>query len=174
MLFLLTLVAATLRWFKKVVYQTNHINVEKLLLEHERFRQSIRLLLMDTWQVEEPHITTMIKDLYRICPNLFDTLLSKSDQESLRSSLIEQDDEDDEIILQSDKRHKDVAATGRLRIKYCREVLQVPLRASDSLMTTGFKSQLRKAFAEDYGVQNVMYFGVHPFQWCRRIGFTSR
>ena len=174
LLVLLTPITATPRWFKKVVYQTNHINVEKLLLEHERLRQSIRLLLMNTWRADEPQITSVVKDLYRKCPTLFDTLLSRSEQESLRSSLIEHDNEDDEIVLQSDDTHKLVTATGRLRSKYCREVLQVPLRASDSLMSTDLKSQLRSAFANDYSMHNVVYFGVNSFQWCKKIGFTSR
>ena len=129
---------------------------------------------MDTWENDEPQVTAVVKTLYRKCPTLFDTLLSRSDQESLRSSLIKHDEEEDEIILQSDDMHKRVTATGRLSTKYCTEILHMPNRASDSLMTTHFKSQLRSAFAEDYGVSNVIYFGAYSFQWCRKISFTSR
>ena len=157
-----------------MVYQTNHINVERLLLEHECLRQSIRLILMDTWETDEPHITAVVKALYHNCPTLFNTLLSTSDQQSLRSLLIEHNEEEDEIVLQSDVAHKHVTATGRLDIKHCKETLQVPIRASDPLMTTRFKSQLRGAFAKDYGIPNVTYFGPYSFQWCKRIGFTSR
>ena len=171
---LLTGPAETRRWFKRVMYQTNHINVERLLLEHERLRQSIRLILIDTLKADEPQITAVVISLHRNCPTLFDTLLSRSDQQSLRSSLIEYDEEDDEIVLQSDEMHKHVIATGRLSTKYCQEILQVLVRASDSLMTTLFKSQLESAFAKDCTILNVMYFGAYGFQSCKRIGFTSR
>lgn len=119
---------------------------------------------MDAWKIEEPQITTLIKNLYRTCPSLFDTLLSKSDQDSLRSLLVEHDNENDKIVLQPNTRHKNITATGRLRTKYCKEVLKVLLCASDPLTTTDFKSQLRNAFAQDYNMQNVMYFGPYGFQ----------
>ena len=122
--------------------------------------------------MDEPEITAIVKELYRRCPTLFDTLLSRSEQESLRSSLTDHD-EDDEITLQSDAVHKHVTAIGRLRLKYCQDILQVPIRASDPLMTPQFKSQLRKALALDYNMANIMYFGAHPFQWCKKVGFTS-
>ncbi|KAL9036395.1 MAG: hypothetical protein Q9180_004325 [Flavoplaca navasiana] len=159
------------RYFKKVVYQTNHVNVERLLLEHENLRQSVRLLLLDAWPDEE-QVTAVMKDIYRKCPTLFESLVSKSEQDSLRSSLIGIDD-DDEITLQSDPLHQHVTATGRLKPKYCREVLKVPTRANDPLTTIEFKTQLRRAFTQDYRQPNVIYLGPHGFQWCRKVGFTS-
>ena len=156
-----------------MVYQTNHVKVEKLLLEHERLRQSIRLIIMKAWEVEEPQITAVVTDLYRKCPLLFDTF-SRSEQESFRSSLIEQDQDEDEITLQSDDMHRHVTATGRLETKYCKEILLLPIRASDPLMTTNFKSQLRMAFAEDYSIPNVIQFGTYSIQWCKKVAFTAR
>ena len=169
---------ATSRWFKKVVYQTNHINVEKLLLEHESLRQSVRLILLDTWLEDEPKVTGIIKDIYRLCPTLFDTMLSRIEQQDLRSLFIQHEDEQSEATLredgiQADTMHKHVTATGQLRINYCKDTLQVPTRASDPLMTPAFKSQLREAFTQDYNIPNIMYFGVSAFQWFKKIAFTS-
>lgn len=49
---------------------------------------------------------------------LFDTLLSRLDSESLRSSLIEDGEElDDELVLQPDDKREYVTTTGRLRTK---------------------------------------------------------
>ena len=125
--------------FKKDVYQTNHIDVEKHLLLHEGLRQSVRLLLMDAFKEDEPTITEVVKELYRNCPTLFQVLITRSEQTSL---LAEQgsEEEEDTMTLQSDKDHRDVTAIGRLGARYCKNTLRVPLRASDALMTTYFKS----------------------------------
>lgn len=142
----------------------NHIKIEKLLLKHECLRQSIWLIIMNTWKSDESLITVIIKDLYQKCSFLFDTLLFRSEQASLQSSLIECKNEKNEIILQSDSSHKHVIATDHLKSRYCKEVLQISICISDSLMTTKFKSQLRKAFAKDYNLKNVMYFETLTFQ----------
>ncbi|KAL9035756.1 MAG: hypothetical protein Q9180_004684 [Flavoplaca navasiana] len=161
------------RLFKQLVYQTNHINVEKLLLSSENLRQSIRLILLGAWKGIEPQATAVVKELYSKCPLLFDTLVSKSERSILRLSLQDPDGEEDELALQSDGLHKRVTAIGRLQPKYCKEVLRLPIRASSVFMTHSFKSQLRSAFTTDYNMPNVIYFGPHAFQWCRKVGFSS-
>jgi len=165
----------TVRWFKKVVYQTNHIKVEKLLLEHECLQQSIQLILMNTWENDEFVITDIIKNLYHNCSSFFDILLSRFKQESLCILLTtECEDENDEIILQHDSEHKQVIATDHLKSRYCKEVLWISIRTSDFLMIMKFKLQLREIFAKDYNLSNVMYFEAQTFQWCKKITFTFR
>lgn len=123
---------------------------------------------------EEPTITSLLKDLYRKCPNLFDTLLPRSEQQILRSALAVDEEEEDLMALLEDEIHRHVTAIGRFKTKYCREVLGVPTRTSDTeLMTLVFKSLLRNAFATDYSLPNMMYFGASSFQWCKKISFTS-
>jgi len=161
-------------WFKKIVYQTNHRNVEKMLLSHESLQQSLRLILMDAYDSEEPKITSLVKSLYRKCPTLFNTLLPRSEQKSLRSQ-VEEDEEEDSMSLESDDHHRHVTATGCLSATYCKNVLQVPTCSSDSaLMTSSFESQLREALARDYRIPAVMHFGNNRFQWCKKVSFTTR
>ena len=57
--------------FKKDVYQTNHIDVEKHLLLHEGLRQSVRLLLMDAFREEEPTITWWSRNFTAIARHCF-------------------------------------------------------------------------------------------------------
>ncbi len=152
----------------------NHIKIEKLLLKHKCLHQSIQLILMNTWKSDESLITVIIKDLYWKCSSFFNTLLFRSEQASLQSSLIECKNEKNEIILQSDNSHKHIIATDYLRSRYCKEVLQISICISDFLMITRFKSQLKEAFAKNYNLKNVMYFKTLIFQWCKKIAFTFK
>jgi hypothetical protein len=58
------------RWFKQVVYQTNHRNIERLMLRKESFRQTLRLLLLGAYTEEEPDTTAIVQELSRSCPSL--------------------------------------------------------------------------------------------------------
>ena len=115
-----------------------------------------------------------MKDLYRKCFTLFQTFLPAAERKSLRDSLEEQEDEDDWIV-QSDKAHDHVTVTGCLTAKYCNEIMLVPTRPSDTnLMTPDFKFQLRTALAKGYGIPNVMHFGYLWLQWCKKLTFAAK
>jgi hypothetical protein len=49
----------SVRVFKKIVYQTNHFNVEKSLLLRENFQQTARLLLPDAFASSDPELTVL-------------------------------------------------------------------------------------------------------------------
>ena len=162
-------------WFKKVVYQTNHSRVEKLLLLHESLRQSFRLILMDAFADDEPEITSMVKLQYRKCPKLFDTLLTRSEQQSLHSkeALDEEEDDYEELALQSDDAHRHTTVTGCLASHYIKNNLKLPVRSTDPLMTPHFRAMLRRAFETDYGMANVFHFGTTRMRWCKKVSFIS-
>lgn len=130
---------------------------------------------MNTWKTDESKIILIVKDLYHNCSIFFDTLLSRSEQDSLWSSLINLDEENnDEMILQFNYTLHKIIATDQLMKKYCKEILKVSTRSSDVLITSFFKSQLRTAFTQNYQMTNVMYFEIQNFQWCCRIEFISK
>lgn len=61
------------RKFKKQIFGTNYRNLEKDLLLKENLRQSLRFLLVGSF--DDKLATTLVKDLYTQCPALFSTLL---------------------------------------------------------------------------------------------------
>lgn len=62
------------------------------------------------------------------------------------------------LYVPTDKAHGNVTAIGRLGARYCKNILRLPLRASDALMTTYFKSLLRSAYGREPGLPNLMHF----------------
>ncbi|KAN0085068.1 hypothetical protein V8E54_001535, partial [Elaphomyces granulatus] len=52
------------RWFKKIVYHTNHSNVERSLLNRENVQQTVRLLLAHACQHSDPELTSLFTELY--------------------------------------------------------------------------------------------------------------
>lgn len=137
------------------------------MLSRESQRQTIRLILMNAYQKKKSNISKMYIELYRKCSTLFDSLLSRSKQQSLRSSraLLENDDENSSIALQSDSMHRQIIAIECLSFKYCREVLELFTQASDvKLMTFDFKSQLRNALKKNFDILNVMHFETTEIQ----------
>jgi len=52
------------RWFKKIVYHTNHSNVERSLLNRENVQQTVRLLLAHAFQHSDPELTSLFTELY--------------------------------------------------------------------------------------------------------------
>ena len=136
------------RYFKKIVYQTNHSNVEKTMLLKENLGQTVRLLLMDGFKQAEPKATQMIKEIHSCCPSLFTTLLPRSEQMQL------DDDSESRLSVVQDRYHLQPKAIGCLEPKYCREVLKLPTRSSEdsAVMSEPFKAALREAYQSDYKV----------------------
>jgi len=72
----------------------NHRNIEKILLTHESFRQSVHLILLDAFS-KKSQITQILKSLYRTCSTLFKIILLNVEQKSL-NTLAEEKNEYDE------------------------------------------------------------------------------
>jgi hypothetical protein len=152
------------RWFKQVVYQTNHRNIERLMLRKESFRQTLRLLLLGAYTEEEPDTTAIVQELSRSCPSLFETLLPRSE---IESQILEDDDES--LAVLDDEWHKRVKVTGRLQPTYVRNVLHLPSRASK--IPQPLRLALTQAFHNDFEMPNERIFGSGPLQWCKKVSF---
>jgi hypothetical protein len=154
-------------WFKKIVYHTNHISVERALLGRENVQQTVRLVLMNAFKHSDHELTELMHSLFADCPSLFEALLPRSEQESLKQN----DEADSMMRLPEDALHKRPAAIGRIQPKYCKEVLKLPMY--DRQMSDQFKSGLRKAYADDYRLPNIYHFGHTAIQWCKKLAFTD-
>jgi len=64
------------RYFKKVIYTTNHLRPERDLLQKENIRQTLRLVLAGSF-IDDAEITRVVKEIYNSCPMLFSTLLPR-------------------------------------------------------------------------------------------------
>jgi hypothetical protein len=156
------------RAFKKVIYTTNHQRPQRDLLHWENIRQTLRLVLTDSF-ANDAKITDVIKDIYAACPTLFSTLLPRSEQLTLDGSLIPENDNDDDEDVQADKQHGRPAVTGCIQAKYCKDMLGLPTRTSH--LTTRFEILLSKAYGTYYNMLNIITFSQSSFQWCKKLSF---
>lgn len=74
-------------------------------------RQLVYLILMWSFEAEDPKVTAIFHDLYRKCPILFETELTKWVMYSLHLTSCENKDED-VFALRSDDRYETVTAIG--------------------------------------------------------------
>lgn len=51
------------RYFKKIIHQTNHVQVEKALLMRQNLLQTIRLILSDGFSESDPILTRLFAGL---------------------------------------------------------------------------------------------------------------
>ena len=151
------------RYFKKIVYYTNHSNIEKTMLLRENLRQTVRLFLLNGFAYTEPKIIQLIKNIHQHCSSLFITLLPRSKQ-----MLFENDDSDSRLsknIVENDE-HFQFNVIGCLELKYCRNVLKLSTRSSENvqMMPRSFKTALAFVYQKDYAIPNLMHFGTNAIQ----------
>jgi len=113
-------------------------------------------------------ITALVRELNENCPTLFETLLTRSEQENFSVALI--DEADSQVMIASDANRLRPAAIGRLQATYCRDFLGLPTRATAAL-PDAFRSALRIAYEKDYGIPNLRHFGKGAIQWCKKVAF---
>ena len=160
------------RAFKKWIYTTNHRHPEKDLLTKENQRQTLRLLLANAFKHSEPTVTKLIKDIHSACPQLFATLLPRSEQMELNGSLVDDAGEDDEEDVQADRAHPLPLVTGCIQPSYIRSKFGLPTRANElsAPAHTSFSKALSDAYGRDYSMPNILVF-TGSFQWCKRLSF---
>jgi hypothetical protein len=159
------------RFFKKVVYNTNHHRVEKELLSKENMRLTLRLILSNAFN-DEPRLTTIIHGIYAQCPSLFSTMLPKSEQ-SISGPTDEENDnnDDDGTQVMPDAQHTQPTVLGCIQAKYCRDTLGLPTRNIN--MTAVFSRALAESYGRDYGMPHIISFPNSTFQWCKKLLFTD-
>ena len=147
------------RYFKKIVYYTNHFNIEKTMLLRENLRQTVRLLLLNGFAYTEPKATQLIKNIHQSCSSFFMILLPRSEQ-----MLLEQNDSDFRMsAIFEDDQHFQSHAIGCLEPKYCRNILKLSTRSSKT-MSRNFKTALKLVYRYDYAIFNLMHFGTSAIQ----------
>lgn len=144
----------------------------------ENTRTTVRLLLMKAFQYSDPELTAMFQELYIKCPSLFDTMLPRSEIESLNNKAAENlhysaDEDDDEVLLQADNKHTRPSAIGCIEPGYIRRELGFPVSPKDltNPSNTAFADELSAAYDRDYTKPYVMHFGKVPLAWCKKLSF---
>src|SRR6202007_2891778 len=129
------------KYFKKVIYNTNHHQVEKDLLTKENERQTIRFILSNAFQYSDPELTKLVQNMFVECPVLFNSILPRSEQ-MVVDGILDEDDGDDEAFVSEDANHKMPSVSGCIQAKYCR-AHGMPTRGAH--MENNFRRSLSRA-----------------------------
>lgn len=161
------------RYFKKVIYTTNHRNVEMVLLIKESIRQTLRLLIANGFRDDkDAAITQCLQELHLEVPNLFASLLPRSAQEAFEGKGRDEDDEDEDFEgIEDDDKHQQLKVTGAIQAKYCREILGLPTRTTK--MSDSFKQGLRNAYATEYNAADIVNFPPGSLVWSKKMSYTD-
>ncbi len=100
------------RKFKKKMYYTNHVNVERILLTQENLQQICRLLLLNSFIIFDSELMQTMQSLYHDYSTLFDSLMSRSEKK---------DDQNEAYLsIIDDQTHSKVTVINRLQIYHCK------------------------------------------------------
>lgn len=165
------------RYFKKKVYETNHSNVEKVLLGKVNLQMTTRLLLQNAFHHRDGNLTAQVNRLYGKCPTLFDSVLPRMD----RRDMLGEDELDNEMDIHfgADRDHCRPTVIGAIPHNIVRKTISLanggrPLPRRDADMSAEFKQRLRRAYVEQYGMDEVYQFGRQPIQYSNKFAFTDR
>jgi hypothetical protein len=161
------------------VYFTNHQNVEKALLARENLQQTVRLILSNAFADRDPGLTKLLQRMHLKIPSLFESLLPKSELETVATANIELEADDEVFVDETESRvkgdveaiHTRPAVIGCLQSRFCKETLKLPMKSSD--MSPDFKSKLLLGY-RDYNMPNIVSFGAGTFQWSKKVAWTDR
>lgn len=136
------------------------------MLQMQNLEHSCRLVLMGAWHGEESVATALIRAVNKSCPDLFNSMLPRSEQNLLRDTY------DDQVDIVSDAQYYKPATIGALTAEYCKNVLHVPTRAGKQL-AIDFIRDLLQAFGNEYGQPGILEFGNKAIHWCKKVAFTD-
>jgi hypothetical protein len=148
------------RQYKKEIYHTNYKHPERDLLNRENFQQTVRLLLVHSFEESDPELTMQIKHLHDICPDLLDFFLPYSEQhvkDKRRTSVI------------SDSCHLRASVSSKVKADFCSRELMLPTRAGD--LDSGWRKDLFKGY-QDYHMA-ISHAGNRTLKWYKRFSFNS-
>ncbi|KAI9747998.1 MAG: hypothetical protein M4579_007339 [Chaenotheca gracillima] len=153
------------KFFKKIIYQSNHRSPERMLLGRECLQQTVRFLLAGSYAATEADLTSKMDRLHRSCPSVFKAILPPSEY-------LEESDES-KLGLMSDNIHQDPTAIGCIPTNFARDTLDLPIRLNHRRVDDPFVASLIKAYDIDYGIRHVVELGRLPLQWCKKFSFTK-
>ena len=135
------------------------------MLLRENLKQTMRLLLLNVFVINESVLTFLIHFIYDRCSSFFESLLFKFEQEELNEN-------ESELWIVSNPQHKRFSAIDRLKSKYCRDIFHLSTKTSvdDRIMSVEFKIAFRTAYL-DYDMSYIMHFDISVIQWCKKLTF---
>ena len=163
------------------MYETNYSNIEKVLLMKVNFQETMRLLLQNAFQHDDPELTAEMISLYQQCPTLFNKVLSRTDRNEM-DALLENEDHEIEVNQSADDSHLMPSAINRIPTKsivvthLVNGGNRIPTRSGDLDTTPTWRAHLRAAYEHDYDkpTEYPTLFQSRPIQWSRKFGFTDR
>jgi len=154
------------RFYKKIITQSNHRDVERTLLTRENVQQTIRFVLGGSFVKSEPNTTGLMRRLNQQCPTLFNYVLPHSEQS-------EEDSNETSLLIISDSSHNNPTALSCIARNFAAKTLGLPMRVNNLETTHPFKTDLRHAYHCDYEMEHLVQLGSLPLQWCKKLGFDD-
>ncbi|EME77042.1 uncharacterized protein MYCFIDRAFT_84722 [Pseudocercospora fijiensis CIRAD86] len=153
---------------KQQIELTNHQNAERDLLMRQSLEMTVRLLLQNGYVNDQPELTAQMKGLFENNPQLFDSVLPRSEQsrDDDRSVL----DGIDSILSDSD--HLIVNTGERLLQYHCHEFIGLPIK--NNAMKPDFRQSLQAAYNYDYNRQNCTPSNPDNIYWFKRFGYDDK
>lgn len=151
------------------MYNTNHSNVEKIMLLRENLKQIVRLIFFDIFVLIEFFLISLIHKIYDDCFFLFENLLSKSKQKKMIN------ENESKLWIIIDKNHKKISIIDRFEIKCCREIFNIFIKTliNNKIIFVAIKIILRNVYAINYLMSNIMHFDKIAIQWCKKLNFFN-
>ena len=159
-----TLIYKINKWYKKIIYETNHRNVERILLKRENIQQILRLILLQFFVIFESRITVVLQRIQERCFSLFSSLLSTTQLENLKKN------DEFSVNIIEDKQHESSAAQEFLIAVLCSQN-NLSLRADKA--NSHFRRLLFDVYHQDYQMKHVSQFDYIRLEWCKQINFTN-
>ena len=154
------------RFYKATVLSTNHIKPERQLLVKDAVRNAFRLLLAGAFDYSDPMLSQQIERIRTACPALLAALVAQSNQDTLDSETMPDNEIMDDIV--STPQHLKPAVRGKLK-KTAAERLGLPTRP---VVGSSFYMGMKAAMVA-YGLHGIDW-GTRTLYWYEQFSFTDR
>ena len=153
-----------LKWYKKIIYDINHRNVEWALLKRENIKQTLRLLLLQVFASSKSKIIDTVQRIANACLSLLNALFF------IFLQLDNVEDENSMNIIEN-KVHRCATTQDFLSIKHCtKHNLSLRIDKANDI----FKRQLSQAYFENYDMINVYHFDHANIKWCKKFTYIDK
>ncbi|KAM0440826.1 hypothetical protein ACHAPT_000127 [Fusarium lateritium] len=156
---------------KTDVYTTNHSDVEKALLMKANVRQAARFALLGAFDSDDPVLTDNLQTLYQCCPNIFNSILTSTDDTAGQA--------EDEVafasmalqMLSTSTQWSWVNCEQHTCERYFAPDVGLPFLNRD--MSNAFKGHLRDACDRDYHLGKLYVWTPGPIQWYKCVRWAT-
>ena len=144
--------------------QTNHQDVEKVLLQQENLQLTLHLLADGGFKLSDPGITEVIQELCTSCPTMFKCLLHSVEDATLDETNLGTD------IIKSHT-HQSPLTFSWLVQAYVQDTLNLPVHLAKMDVWDHFATMLCKVYNEEYNMPNVSGLGNIIMAYYEKISF---